>query len=336
MTSLPPADRAAGAADPRVVAVVVTWNRRELLAEALSAVMEQRPAPHAVVVVDNASTDASPDLVTERYPEADLVRLHVNVGGAGGFAAGIDRAMTAHAAELVWLLDDDTVPEPGALAALLDAWQRHPGVTPTLVASRVLWTDGRDHPMNTPRRKPFAGRAEAAAASSVGCLPIRSASFVSVLVDADAVRDRGLPLAAYFLWNDDFEFTTRVLRDRVGLWCSASRVVHKTSTFGATDADPGERFAYEVRNKVWLFARSGGLAPAERVLYAGSTLRRWGRTLVGSGRRGVLVRAGLSGLIQGVRTAPDPTSDVLAAAGYDVATRADRSAPGPPGGPPRA
>ena len=331
MTDLPPADPATSATAPRVVAVVVTWNRRQLLSEALAAVSSQQPPPHAVVVVDNASTDGSAALVAERHPETDLVRLEVNVGGAGGFAAGIDRALTAHTADLVWLLDDDTVPEAGALAALLDARQRHPGSTPTLLASRVVWTDGRDHPMNTPRRKPLAGRTEVAAAAQVGCLPIRSASFVSVLVDAHAVRDRGLPLAAYFLWNDDFEFTTRLLRGRVGLWCPASRVVHKTHTFGATDADPGERFAYEVRNKVWLFGRSSGLAPAERVLYAGSTLRRWGRTIARSRQRGVLARAGLHGLVLALRTGPEPTADVLAAAGYATTTApAARSRPGAP------
>jgi GT2 family glycosyltransferase len=212
----PPTEPVAPAAAPRVVVVVVTWNRRELLAEAMHAVTTQVPPPDAVVVVDNASSDGSQRFVVDQYPDADLVRLETNTGGAGGFAAGVDRALRVHRADLVWLLDDDTVPEPGALSALLDARERHPGVTPTLLASRVLWTNGRDHPMNTPRPKPLAGRAEKAAARRVGCVPVRSASFVSVLVDADAVRDRGLPLADYFVWNDDFEFTTRVLRGRGG------------------------------------------------------------------------------------------------------------------------
>ena len=92
-------------------------------------------------------------------------------------------------------------------------------------------------------------------------MPIRSASFVSIMCDADVVRERGLPLADYFLWNDDFEYSTRLIRDRVGLYCPASVVVHKTKVFGSTDADPGERFFYEVRNKVWLFTRSRGLTP---------------------------------------------------------------------------
>ncbi len=303
---------------PRVVAVVVTWNRRELLAESLAALDAQERAPAAVVVVDNASSDGSPGLVAERFAEADLVCLRANTGGAGGFAAGVDRALRTHGADLVWLLDDDTIPGPRALAALLEGRHRHLG-TPALVASRVLWSDGRDHPMNTPRPKPLAGRRERHAAAAAGCVPLRSASFVSVLVDAAVVRECGLPLADYFLWNDDFEFTTRILRGRVGLFCPASQVVHKTSAFGATDTDPGERFFYEVRNKVWLFTRSRGLAPLERLLYAGSTLRRWARTIAGSARRGVLWRAAARGVVAGVRAGPRPTEAVLAAAGYRVA-----------------
>ena len=53
--------------------------------------------------------------------------------------------------------------------------------------------------MNTPRRKPGASRREIAAAEAVGAVPVRSASFVSIMVDANAVRERGLPLADYFV-----------------------------------------------------------------------------------------------------------------------------------------
>ncbi|MEU9021870.1 glycosyltransferase [Actinomadura sp. NPDC048394] len=305
---------------PRVVAVVVTYNRRDLLAEALTALGGQTRPPDAVIVVDNASADGTPAMVRDRFPGADLVELAGNTGGAGGFAAGLARALEPGAAadpdaepDLIWLMDDDTVPEPGALAALLDARDRAPE-TPALVASRVVWTDGRDHPMNTPRVKPGASKAELAAAARAGCTPIRSASFVSVLVDAALVRERGLPVADYFLWNDDFEFTTRLLRGRTGLYCPASVVVHKTRTFGGTDADPGDRFYYEVRNKLWLFTRSPGLAPAERVLYAGSSLRRWARTYARSQDRGTLRRGLRNGLRDGLRRAPRPTDEVIAAA----------------------
>jgi rhamnopyranosyl-N-acetylglucosaminyl-diphospho-decaprenol beta-1,3/1,4-galactofuranosyltransferase len=300
-----------------VIAVVVTYNRRQLLLEALAAVYAQSRAPDAVIVVDNASTDDTAAAVRAHYPSAALAGLTRNTGGAGGFAFGTALAL-ARGADLIWFMDDDTVPEPGALAAMLDARRRFPGPPPALVASRVRWTDGRAHPMNTPRTKPLVSKAELAAAAAVGCRPIRSASFVSVLVDAGVCRQRGLPQADYFLWNDDFEFTTRLLRGHTGLLCPASVVVHKTATFGSTDTDPGERFFYEVRNKIWMLRSRAPLAPAERVLYTGSTLRRWARTFARSRDRGTLRRSLLRGIAAGLRTGPRPAEQVLAEAGLRV------------------
>jgi rhamnopyranosyl-N-acetylglucosaminyl-diphospho-decaprenol beta-1,3/1,4-galactofuranosyltransferase len=302
---------------PRVVAVVVTCNRRELLLESLAAVHAQTQQPDAVIVVDNASTDGTVAAVRAHYPSVHLAGLARNTGGAGGFACGVALAL-GQAADLIWLMDDDTVPEPGALRALLDARARHAALAArpaALVASRVVWTDGRAHPMNTPRARPFASRAERRTAAAAGCVPVRSASFVSVLVDAAACRRRGLPQADYFLWNDDFEFTTRLLRRDAGLLCPASVAVHKTAAFGATDADPGERFFYEVRNKIWTLRARAPLAPLERLLYGGSTLRRWARTFARSRDRRALWECLFRGVAAGVRTVPRPTEDVLAAAG---------------------
>ena len=296
-----------------VVAVVVTWNRRDLLLESLAALAAQTRPPDRVVVVDNSSTDGTSAAVAEAFPAVELTTTAANLGGAGGFALGLTRALDGPA-DAVWLMDDDTVPTPTALAELLAARDGYPGERPALVASRVVWTDGRDHPMNTPRPRPLASRAARAAAAQVGAMPVRSASFVSVLLDAAACRATALPVADYFLWNDDFEYTTRLLRHGVGLYVPASVVVHKTRTFGSTDADPGPRFFYEVRNKIWLITRSPALAPWERVLYIGASLRRWIRTFARSRSRGVLAAAFGRGVLAGARSGPRPTADVLAAA----------------------
>ncbi|MEP6665333.1 MAG: glycosyltransferase [Nocardioidaceae bacterium] len=298
---------------PRVIAVVVTWNRRELLAESLRAVAEQTAPPIETIVVDNASDDGTADMLRDGFPDVHVVTTTRNTGGAGGFALGIDRALR-HRVDALWLMDDDTVATPMALEELISTRSGYGGPAPSVIASRVVWTDGRDHPMNTPRPKPGMRAAERRAAADVGCVPIRSASFVSILVDAATVRERGLPVADYFLWNDDFEFTTRLIRGRRALYCPTSVVVHKTKAYAGTDADPGERFFYEVRNKVWLFGRSGGLAPAEKVLYAGSTARRWARTLARSSDRRTLLRGLRRGLGAGLRAGPTPTADVLASA----------------------
>lgn len=297
----------------RVVAVIVTYNRRDLLLESLAAVCAQSRAADAVIVVDNGSADGTADAVRARFPQVRLASLGANYGGAGGFACGLALAL-ADGADAIWVMDDDTVPEPGALQALLTARERYPGPPPAIVASRVVWADGRDHPMNTPRARPFAGQAARAAAAAAGGRPIRSASFVSILVGAADCARLGLPVADYFIWNDDFEFTTRLLRRGTGLYCPASVVVHKTKTFGSTDADPGERFFYEVRNKVWTL-RAGSLGPAERVLYGGATLRRWIRTYAHARDRQVLRSCFRKGFVAAARTRPRPNEQVLPALG---------------------
>ena len=76
-----------------VIAVVVTYNRRDLLLEALAAVSAQTRAPDAVIVVDNASSDGTAAAVRAKFPAAQLAELTRNSGGAGGFAYGIAQAL---------------------------------------------------------------------------------------------------------------------------------------------------------------------------------------------------------------------------------------------------
>lgn len=296
-------------AEQRIVAVVVAWNRRDLLAQTLAGLAAQTRRPDAVVVIDNASTDDSAELADAHPAVTEVVTLPTNTGGAGGFAAGIARAVVRHGAQAVWIMDDDTVPTPTALEELQRARIRYPGRV-TVAASRADWRDGREHPMNTPRVRPGVSKLDAEAARLVGARPIRSASFVSILLDADAIRRHGLPVADYFLWNDDFEYTARLLRDAVGLYVPASRVYHLTKVFGGSDADPGPRFTNEVRNKAWLFGRSDALGPVDKALYAGSTAVRWARMMLRSPDRSALLGHGRAGLAQS-RTAPRTTTDVL-------------------------
>lgn len=303
-----------GEARERVVAVVVAYDRRDLLIEALDALKNQTRPVDRVLVVDNASPDDSAVVAAEHPVRATVLELARNTGGAGGFAAGMAHAVDELDADLVWLMDDDTIPTPTALEELLAARSAYDGPV-ALLGSRVVWHDGRDHPMNTPRRRPGATVVQRTRAQAAGAVPVRSSSFVSMLVDTRAIRYHGLPVADYFIWNDDFEFSARLLRNGTGLYVPASVVEHRTKAFGATDADPGERFYFEIRNKVWMLTRSGALAPEERVLYTGASLRRWARTIRRSRSRGTLVRVGLRGLRDGVFRAPRASSRVLREAG---------------------
>lgn len=291
----------------RVAVVVVTWNRRDLLVECLDA-LAVLDHPAQVIVVDNDSTDGTTQVLAAR-DDITVVTARTNRGGAAGFAQGLDVALERDV-DAVWLMDDDCVPHPSALRHLVEAWQSYPGPRPGLVAGRVEWTDGDDHPMNTPRPKPGARADEVRAARAVGCVPIRTASFVSVLVDAQLARRVGLPVADYFIWNDDFEYTARLTREAPGLYCPASVVVHKTTLKDAHLLDPGPRFYYEVRNKVWAY-RTSSFAPREKALYVGASLRRWARTLAASRDRAAVLRGLRDGLRDGVRTTPADTAAVL-------------------------
>ncbi|MFJ4266766.1 glycosyltransferase [Paenarthrobacter nicotinovorans] len=298
-----------------VVAVVVTFNRRELLQTTLEGITAGTRVPDAIVVVDNASTDDTAAFL-EQYQApvtTDVVRLNTNVGGAGGFVVGMERAVLDHHADHVWIMDDDTEPQPAALDEALEvseAYRRETGEAPAFIASRVVWTDGRDHPMN--RMRPRLGASEAArsTAARIGATQIRSASFVSVLIRAEEIKQHGLPIADYFIWNDDLEYTARISRDGTALTTEASVANHHTKVFGDAGADPGPRFYYEVRNKLWVYTRSNALAPWEKILFTGASLRNWTRTIAASSNRKVL----LAGLLKGLRhslKAPRSNAQVL-------------------------
>lgn len=298
-----------------VTAVVVAYNRRELLLDCLSALAAQTHPLARILVVDNASTDGSGAAARAHAAHPDVVTLSQNTGGAGGFAAGLALALAGAPAEdpaYVWLMDDDTIPTPPALEELLhsaEAWaELNHGGAPAILSSKAVWTDGRAHPMNTPRERPFCTPAQRRLAAAAGGMPIRSASFVSQLVLSAAVREEGLPVADYFIWNDDFEFSARLLRTRAGLWVPGSVVEHRTAYFGSTDRDPGERFRFEIRNKIWLFRASPALRGKDRLLYGASTVARWMRTFGRSQNRRVLCTALLRGLREGLTSLPRPNS----------------------------
>lgn len=312
----------------RVTAVLVAYNRSELLREALEALAAQtRPVDH-LIVVDNASDDESArvaeELLEDWGPRARLIELDRNTGGAGGFAVGIAAAVAHDEIDWVWVMDDDTIPEPGALAEALRAHDRYRDTGQddlAVMGSRVVWIDGDDHPMNTPKAKIRAAQMERARAKKVGAMEIRSISFVSAFLRASRVRAKGLPLADYFLWNDDFEYSARLLKSARGLFVPDSVVLHKTKIRGSSDLDPGPRFFFEVRNKLWLFKHSKALRLWEKVLYTGATARRWVRTFRASDDRAQLRDCLKRGWHEGWTKKPRSTREVLRDAGVPVDVR---------------
>lgn len=197
---------------PRVVAVVVTFNRRALL-ERLLEVLDGTPGLAEVVVVDNASTDGTGRWLVTEASEAPwrtpvhAVTLTENRGGAGGFHEGLRTALE-RGADLAWLMDDDGVPEEGCLATLLqhagdlDFWG--PAVLAEQHPSRLCF------PIRLPGRTQVVHEMAAVeAAATGGVLPEIVIPFNGVLVTRALAERIGLPREEFFIWGDDHEYRLR-------------------------------------------------------------------------------------------------------------------------------
>ena len=209
-----------------VAAVVVTYNRRHLLAECLDAIEAQTHRPELIIVIDNASTDDTAEYLDRRawsIPHR-VLRLRRNYGGALGFAVGMKAALAA-GAEAAWLMDDDAIATPSALEYLIEDTKvaSRGGRRPAFACSMVVWRDGAVARMNIPRANALWN--ESAARLSREVVDVDSASFVSVLIPAEHIRAVGLPHIGYFKWYDDTEYTLR-LRGTYGPGiCSMNSVV---------------------------------------------------------------------------------------------------------------
>jgi GT2 family glycosyltransferase len=249
----------------RVCAVVVTFNRRELLERCLTELQSQTRPVDEILVVDNASTDGTAELVRSAFPAVRLLALEENVGGAGGFHAGMAAALE-RGFDWIWVMDDDTYAVPDTLQTLLAGAARATGRPPMIVASQVRWKDESLHPMNEPSPRWRAPEAMAAGVAD-GLVALRNATFVSIAIRREALERYGLPLAHYFIWTDDVELTSRILRREPGYLVPESRVYHWTPTAHAAASATGDRFFFHVRNSL-LLLRGTSLAPADRLDYA--------------------------------------------------------------------
>ena len=97
--------------------IVVNWNNRAETLECLAAVEAQLVDGASITVVDNGSTDGSPTAIASRHPNAKLFALREN----RGFTGGITTALAGSTATNVVFLNNDAVPEPGWLEALVRA-----------------------------------------------------------------------------------------------------------------------------------------------------------------------------------------------------------------------
>jgi GT2 family glycosyltransferase len=258
-----------------------------------------------VLVVDNASTDSTREWLAgwlpTNLPQAKLLALNDNVGGAGGFAEGL-RTAVADGADWVWMMDDDAEPHPDALERLLD----RPLDTATLYTSAAVCGDVLSWPLRgeTARSEETIFRTRDLPEELV----VRYTPFLGILVSAELVRRIGYPDAGFFLASDDTDYCYRAIRAGAKIVLAGKSLIEHPASeryrlwlpgreFYTLRLPPWKRY-YDVRNRLFLAKNHFGLAAYYSTLPA-SFLRLFA-TLLNERRRWAQIWAFIAGTVDGL------------------------------------
>ncbi len=241
-----------------VSAVVVTYNRKNLLIECLEALQIQTRPLESIYLVDNASTDKTSELLFEKNYIQELspeemnkpwekefkitnsndgeairfhyVRMNENIGGAGDFHEGVKRAFEKDY-NWLWLMDDDAEFKKDALEALLDFIDKKQP-TPVVVASKTvdllnkIQTLHRGYfDVNTLSQVHFDHEIYTKEFTEIGF-----ASFVGHLFSKNIIEKICFLNKDFFIWFDDVEYSIRANKYGKMYMINNSTIVHKNGS----------------------------------------------------------------------------------------------------------
>jgi len=192
----------------KVVAVVVTRHRAELLARSLETIAAQRRPVDHLVVVDNGNEDAVRHLVDALAVPTTYLGSEHNLGGAGGFALGMLHGLRL-GADWLWLADDDGRPEgPEVLATLLDCARHHALAAVSPVVCNISDPDRLAFPV----RQGLVWHRRRSALGGEDLLPGYASLFNGALFSADCVDAVGVPDLRLFIRGDEVDVHRRLVR----------------------------------------------------------------------------------------------------------------------------
>lgn len=246
----------------KVAAVVVTYNRIDLLKQCVEALLKQK-YPCDILLVNNNSTDGTEEWALELLNKFENIKYHntgANLGGAGGFNFGMRWAVKA-GYEFVWVMDDDCISYEDTLEELMNADQILESNYGWL-SSVALWKNGKECKMNRQKlKKSFYDYMELI---QYGLVQAEQATFVSLFLNVTTVKRVGLPIKEFFIWGDDIEYTRRIAV-RYGIssfLVGKSKVLHLMnnnlgSSIATDDKERISRYNYAFRNENFLYRKEG-------------------------------------------------------------------------------
>jgi len=193
---------------PLVYILVLNWNNYPDTARCIESLKKLDYPNYRLVAVDNGSTDRSVERLRERFPNLKIIRTGSNLGFAGGNNVGISHALE-NDAELIWLLNNDTVVNKHALTPLVDTitQSRETG----LVGSSIYKYDEPDRVETHGGgriRYPTAQLIYNTGNNTGADLDYISGT--SMLIKREVLEKSGMLDECFFMYWEDVEFTQRV------------------------------------------------------------------------------------------------------------------------------
>ena len=245
----------------KCVDIVVTYNRIDLLKENIKALQKQSYIHHDIMIIDNASTDGTKEMVKNiNDTRIKYYNTMENLGGAGGFAYGIKKAMEL-GYNYAWIMDDDSIPEPDALNSLIKK-SKQINNNFSFLASLVYWIDGKIFPMNFPRIKyPKDYKKNIDLISKEKLLEINTCSFVGCFVNLKCAIKTALPISEFFFFFYDIEYTDRLSNIFPAYLDFESIIIHKAPSNKGAEISIAEveripRFFLQSRNGMYIARRN--------------------------------------------------------------------------------
>lgn len=192
----------------KIAAVVVTYNRKELLVKCLDALMGQTRPLDRIILIDNNSNDGTRELLeTRRYLNnfiIDYVCMPKNTGGSGGFHEGVKRAFSA-GFDWLWLMDDDGCPDLDCLCQLVAHSNKYEVLGPLIISTE-------DESVSS-----FPYLIEGKENSSIEELEkyeiiMHVQPFNGVFIKKRVIEAIGFPDHRFFIWGDEEDYRFRWLK----------------------------------------------------------------------------------------------------------------------------
>lgn len=195
-----------------IIAVIITYNRKELLRQCLDAVLAQTFKPNVVIVVNNGSGDGTREMLDSEYATR-VARIHMiqNVGAAGAYYRGMKGAYD-NGADWLWMMDDDGLPAPDALEQLIrqEDKERY-----DLLNSLIVAPDDTEALTFPPCIEGKFVERVVDLMALCGDKPVVEgylSPFNGILIQRSVLETVGYPRPEMFIWGDEMDYMYRVKR----------------------------------------------------------------------------------------------------------------------------